>query len=269
MAVEDPGWAAVVDQVERMGLVTIPVAVDQEGPVSESMWQALAGGAQAVVVTSRAQNPTGAAITAKRAKALRAVLARYPGRLVVEDDHACGLVEAPLHPIVGETGRHAFIRSVSKGYGPDLRFAVATGDAATVARLEASIATGAAWVSYLVQQIVLAMWEDAGVDRLLAHASETYRHRREALCAALRAEGVDAVAPTGLNVWIPVADEGTAVATLLGSGWLVAPGSRFRLAAPPAIRVTTAALPVDVSPALAAQVAKARREASSRVGSGG
>ncbi len=142
VAVEDPGWAAVVGQVEQMGLVTVPVAVDQEGPLPAAMWQALAGGCRAAVLTSRAQNPTGAAITASRAAELRAVLARYSGCLVVEDDHACGLAEAPLHPVVGESGRFAFVRSVSKGYGPDLRFAVVTGDLATVARLEASLAPG-------------------------------------------------------------------------------------------------------------------------------
>jgi len=269
VAVEDPGWAAVVDQVERMGLVTVPVEVDQEGPLPEAMWQALAGGCRAAVVTSRAQNPTGAAITASRAADLRAVLARYPGCLVVEDDHACGLVEAPLHPVVNDVGRYAFVRSVSKGYGPDLRFAVVTGDRATVARLEATLATGASWVSYLVQQIVLAMWEDEGVDRLLARASAVYRDRRQALCTALRAEGVQVVAPTGLNVWIPVGNETITVASLLASGWLVAPGSRFRLASPPAIRVTTAGLAVEQAQSLAADIAAARRAAASRAGSGG
>jgi DNA-binding transcriptional MocR family regulator len=269
VAVEDPGWAAIVDQVERMGYVTIPVAVDREGPEPEAMWQSLAGGASAVVVTSRAHNPTGAAITAARSASLRAVLARYPGRIVIEDDHACGLVETPLHPVVGTSGRHAFVRSVSKGYGPDLRFAAVTGDPATMSRLEASIATGASWVSYLVQQIVLAMWQDGAVDRLLRRASTIYRERRQALSAALRDEGVEAVAPTGLNLWIPVGDEATAVASLLAAGWLVAPGSRFRLASPPAIRVTTARLPVEQVRSLAADVATARRAADSRAGSGG
>jgi DNA-binding transcriptional MocR family regulator len=269
VAVEDPGWAAVVGQVEQMGLVTVPVAVDQEGPRPEQMWQALAGGCRAAVVTSRAQNPTGAAITASRAVDLRAVLARYPGCLVVEDDHACGLVEVPLHPVVGGTGRFAFVRSVSKGYGPDLRFAVVTGDPATVGRLAASLAQGASWVSYLVQEMVLAMWEDEEIDALLAHASALYRDRRQALCAALGAEGVRVQAPTGLNVWVPVGDEATTIAALLSSGWLAAPGSRFRLASPPAIRVTTAALPLDRAAALAADIAAARRAGASRARSRG
>ncbi|HXY44307.1 MAG TPA: aminotransferase class I/II-fold pyridoxal phosphate-dependent enzyme, partial [Acidimicrobiales bacterium] len=132
VGVEDPGWAALIDIVERLGYRAVPLPLDAHGPTADGLWQALASGAEAVVVTARAQNPTGAAVSAERAEELRAVFARYPGRLVIEDDHACGLVDVPLAPIVGPTGRYGFIRSMSKGYGADLRLAVAAGDAATI-----------------------------------------------------------------------------------------------------------------------------------------
>ena len=136
VAIEDPGWAALIDLVERLGYLPVPLPVDPEGPTAEGVWQALAAGARAVVVTARAQNPTGASISAERADDLRAVFARYPGRLVIEDDHACGLVELPLSLVAGPTGRYAFVRSLAKGYGPDLRLAVVAGDASTIGRLE-------------------------------------------------------------------------------------------------------------------------------------
>jgi len=264
VAVEDPGWAALIDVVERLGFLTVPLPLDPEGPTTEGVWQALAAGARAIVVTARAQNPTGAAISAARAGELRALLSRYPGRLVIEDDHACGLVEVGLAPVVGATGRYAFVRSVAKGYGPDLRLAVVAGDPSTVTRLEQSIGMGAGWVSHLVQQLLLAMWNDSGVAGQLDRASATYRQRRSALCEELEQRGITVMAPTGLNVWIPVGDEATAVSALLASGWLVAPGNRFRIKSAPAIRVTTSALPIERAAELADAVAAACASAGAR-----
>lgn len=272
VAVEDPGWAALIDIVERSGYATVPLPLDAEGPTTDGVWQALAAGAQAVIVTARAQNPTGAAISEARSDELKAVFSRYPGRLVIEDDHACGLAEVPLAPVVGPTGRYAFVRSVAKGYGPDLRLAVTAGDAATISRLEAALVAGAGWVSHLLQQIVLAMWEDPMVSRQLEGASVAYRERRSAVCSELTARGIEVLAPTGLNVWVPVDDEATASSALLARGWLVAPGRSFRIASPPAIRVTTAALPAERAAECAEAIAAACASAGSngrRAGSGG
>jgi DNA-binding transcriptional MocR family regulator len=272
VALEDPGWAALIDLVERLGYTAVPTAVDPEGPTTDGVWQSLAAGAKAIVVTARAQNPTGAAISKRRAGELREVFSRYPGRLVIEDDHACGLAEVALHPVVGPTGRYGFLRSLAKGYGPDLRLAVAAGDATTVARLESSVIAGAGWVSHLVQQLALALWQDPAVSSQLAAASSLYRQRRAALCAELAARGIDVAAPTGLNVWIPVGDEATAVSALLARGWLVAPGGRFRMVSGPAIRVTTAALDTDRAAECATAIAEASAAAASKgrhSGSGG
>ncbi|MGH9171014.1 MAG: aminotransferase class I/II-fold pyridoxal phosphate-dependent enzyme [Acidimicrobiales bacterium] len=270
VAVEDPGWASLIDLVERLGLVVVPVALDQEGPLADSLWQVLAAGARAAVVTARAQNPTGAAISADRAATLRELLARYPGCLVIEDDHACGLVETPLQSVVGTTGRYAAVRSVAKGYGPDFRLAAVAGDMATIGRLEASITGGTGWVSHLLQQVMLAMWADPEVAGILENASAIYRQRRLGLCDELTRRGIEAQAATGLNIWVPVGDEATAVSTLLTAGWRVAPGAMCRIVSEPAIRVTTAALPLERSAECAEAIAgaclaagfKGRRSAS-------
>lgn len=272
VAVEDPGWAALIDLVERLGYHAVPIPLDAAGPTPDGVWRALAAGARAIVLTARAQNPTGAAVTPERAAELRSIFVRYPGRLVIEDDHACGLAEVPLAPVVGPTGRYCFVRSFSKGYGADLRLAIAAGDAATIGRLEASIEVGAGWVSHLLQTIALALWQDASVSRLLEDASVRYRERRQALCDELARRDVRVSAPTGLNVWIPVDDEATAVSTLMAEGWLVAPGSRFRIASPPAIRVTTARLGTELAAGCAEAIVNACAAAESkgrRSGSGG
>ena len=47
----------------------------------------------AVLVMPRAQNPTGAAMSAERGAALRKTLAKQPELLVIEDDHATIVID--------------------------------------------------------------------------------------------------------------------------------------------------------------------------------
>src|SRR5688572_28319970 len=96
VAVEDPAFAGLLDLLGVLALVPVPFAIDSDGPIAESLARVLATGVQAVVVTPRAQNPTGAATSAARAVELRKVLDRYPGVLLVEDDHAAAVAGAPL-----------------------------------------------------------------------------------------------------------------------------------------------------------------------------
>src|SRR5204863_10194520 len=129
----------------------------------------------AVVVTTRAHNPTGAAVSAARASALRQLLRGYREVLVIEDDHAAELSTTPPHPLAGATGRWAFVRSASKPYGPDLRLAVVAGDPATVARVEGRMRVGAGWVSTVLQRLVPARWQDDAVARRVARARDAHR----------------------------------------------------------------------------------------------
>ncbi|MER5599677.1 aminotransferase class I/II-fold pyridoxal phosphate-dependent enzyme, partial [Streptomyces sp. NPDC002265] len=223
---------------------------------------ALDAGACALIVTDRAQNPTGAAVSAARARALRGVLRRYPDTLLIEDDHGHRIVDLPLHPLAGTTRNWAFVRSVAKAYGPDLRLAVLTGDAVTLDRVLGRQRLGPGWVSRIVQRAVLRLWSDGAVD---AHAvAAAYGRRRDALIGALADRGIAAHGRSGMNVWIPVPDETGAVARLLHAGWAVAPGARFRLSAPPGIRITVSALAAHETGPLADAVASAVGPAPAR-----
>ncbi|MBA2812740.1 aminotransferase class I/II-fold pyridoxal phosphate-dependent enzyme [Streptomyces sp. KM273126] len=262
VAIEDPGWGSVLDLAPALGLRTIPMGVDDEGPLPDDVRRALETGARALIVTDRAQNPTGAAVTATRARALRSVLADHPGTLLIEDDHGHRIVDQPLHPLAGVTHHWAFVRSVAKAYGPDLRLAVLTGDAVTVDRVRGRQRLGPGWVSRLVQRAVVRLWADGAVDaRAVAGA---YGRRRDALIGALADRGVVAQGHSGMNVWVPVPDETGAVARLLHAGWAVAPGARFRLSAPPGIRITVSTLTEGEIAPLADAVASAIRPAPAR-----
>lgn len=263
VAVEDPGWGSLLDLVPALGLHTAPVGVDDDGPRPDDLRRALESGARALIVTDRAQNPTGASVTAARARALRAVLREHPGTLLVEDDHGHGIVDLPLHPLAGATRHWAFVRSAAKAYGPDLRLAVLTGDAVTVDRLRGRQRLGPGWVSLLLQRAVARLWADGAVDR--AAVARSYGARRDALVGALAERGVTAHGRSGMNVWVPVPDETGALARLLQSGWAVAPGARFRLASPQGVRITVSPLTEADITALADAVAAAVRPSPARV----
>ena len=266
VAVEDPAWGNLLDLLAALGLEPVGMALDEEGPRPGALASALRRGVTAVVVTSRAQNPTGAAVSPARALALRAILAGHDV-LVIEDDHAAELAPVPLAPLAGATSSWALVRSVSKPYGPDLRCALLAGDPATVARVDGRRRLGPGWVSRLTQRIVAELWQDPAVDALVARAGATYDARRGALLTALRDAGVaGATGRTGLNVWVPVADETAAVTALRDAGIVVTPGARYRVATAPGIRVTASNLaPADAAPVAAAvAVAAATRPSRSR-----
>ncbi|MFF3291411.1 aminotransferase class I/II-fold pyridoxal phosphate-dependent enzyme [Streptomyces sp. NPDC003023] len=255
VAVEDPGWGSLLDLVSALGLKPLPVALDDDGPLHGEVERALIAGARAVVVTDRAQNPTGAAVSRRRADQLRAVLGRFPGTLLIEDDHGHAIVDQPLHPLAGVTDNWAFVRSVAKAYGPDLRVAVLTGDTVTVDRVQGRFGLGPGWVSRLLQHTVAHLWAADAVDP--GAVARSYGERRDALIDALARRGVEARGRSGMNVWVPVQDETGAVTRLLHAGWAVAPGARFRMSSPPGVRLTVSNLtPDDIGP-LAEAVASA------------
>ncbi|MCZ7420270.1 aminotransferase class I/II-fold pyridoxal phosphate-dependent enzyme [Verrucosispora sp. WMMA2121] len=259
VAVEDPGWAGLLDLLAALGLRPIGMPVDDDGPIVAGVAAALDAGARAVIVTSRAQNPTGAAISADRADALRALLAGRADLLLIEDDHAAELARVPLHPLAGATTHWALLRSVSKPFGPDLRLAVLAADETTVARVAGRARVGTGWVSTVLQRLVLSLWADPETTALVDRAAQSYERRRHALVTALTASGLPAHGRTGINVWVPVDDETSALTVLRDAGWVVAPGALYRIAGPPGLRITVSDLREEEIPAFADTVARAAR----------
>ena len=260
VGVEDPVLPALRDLVETSGYVAEPIAIDAEGPVPDATAAALRRRLGALIVTPRAQNPTGAALSPARAVELRRLLAAWPAVLLIENDAAGPVAGAPYRTLAAAgRERWAAVRSMSKFLGPDLRLAVVAGDAQTVGRVQRRQMLGTRWVSHLLQQLTLALWSDPGSGRLLARASETYSARRAAFLSALAIHGITVTAPSGFNVWLPVREEAPVVQALAQRGWRVAAGERFRMRAGPGIRITTSALREEDAARLARDVAEVQR----------
>ncbi|HEX8618651.1 MAG TPA: aminotransferase class I/II-fold pyridoxal phosphate-dependent enzyme, partial [Thermoanaerobaculia bacterium] len=121
VAVEDPSFTGVLDLLNALSLVPVPVPVDDLGLQPNELKKAIRS-CEAVIITPRAQNPTGAALTPKRARELRAVLATRPNVVLIEDDHAGPAAGADYVTAIDKTrAKWAVVRSVSKWLGPDLR----------------------------------------------------------------------------------------------------------------------------------------------------
>ncbi|MDQ6920204.1 MAG: aminotransferase class I/II-fold pyridoxal phosphate-dependent enzyme [Candidatus Dormibacteraeota bacterium] len=257
VAVEDPGYPPIQDLLLTLGLVPEPLPVDDRGYMPDALEAALRRPLAAIICTPRAQNPVGAAMDEERALQLRRLLDIREDVLVVEDDHAGPVAGTPLASLCSTPReRWAFVRSVSKSLGPDLRLAVMAGDAQTIARVEARQQLGAGWVSHLLQSLVVTLWTDTEVGRLLRRAAQAYTERRSALIESLAELGVTAHGRSGFNVWIPVPDEQAAARRLLDAGWAVAAGERFRHNTPPAVRVSVGSLLPEEAPLVARALAQ-------------
>lgn len=231
VALEDPCFLASIHTVRLGGYRAVPVPVDDEGMTVQGLRDALDDGIRAVICTPRAQNPTGASLTATRAAELRAVLADHPYVLIIEDDHFSMLSHQPYESLIGpEHRRFALVRSVSKFLGPDMCLAIAATDATTAERLAMRLSPGTTWVSHLLQRLTLTQLTDESVVSRIAEAREHYAARNTAFATRLREEGLDSPATDGLSLWVQLPKPARVVAErLMRRGWLARTGDDFAL----------------------------------------
>jgi DNA-binding transcriptional MocR family regulator len=256
IAVEDPTFTRILDLLRALGFAPAPVAVDDDGLKPDELERALSAGAKALLLAPRWQNPFGARLTTERVAELRQVLDCFEDVLVVEDDHAGLIARERAYSVAAGRGRWATLRSVSKALGADFRLAVMTGDRATVARVEGRQLLATGWVSHVLQELVADLWSDPGIQETVAETAKVYTARRLLMLDALAARGIKAYGASGLNVWIPVAEEASTVAGMLQRGWAITAGERWRLRSGPAVRITTSTLRKDETETVARDLAE-------------
>lgn len=228
IVVEHPGFPPILDLLEQLGCETIAVDVDAEGPLPDQLAAALALRPRAFVLQPRAQNPTGCALTPQRARDLIAVLSGTDV-IVIEDDHANEISTVPLVSLGrGLPTQTVHIRSFSKSHGPDLRLAAVGGAGDIVHAVENRRLLGPGWSSRILQAVLLELLRDPAVDHVVSAARDTYAERRAAIARVLAEAGVLDPGGDGINLWLPVTDERTALVRLAASGVGAAPGEPFQ-----------------------------------------
>ena len=231
VVVESPGFPPFLDLLDVLGAEAVPVRLDEHGVLPDSLARALLRRPVAVLLQPRAQNPTGASMTPARAEALARVIrsaADVDDLVVIEDDHS-GLISTEGDVTLGTAlpGRVMHVRSFSKSHGPDLRIAALGGPRELLDRVVSRRMLGPGWTSRMLQTILLDLLTDGGSIDAVAEARRQYYTRQRALGDALRARGVTVAPADGINLWMPVLSERSALVQLAAAGIRVAAGTPF------------------------------------------
>lgn len=252
VVVESPGFPPFLDLLDAMQVEVVPVGLDERGIRPEELDRALGLRPVAVVLQPRAQNPTGVSMNADRTSELARVIARHRDGgqvLVIEDDHSGLICSAPPVTLATELpDQVVHVRSFSKSHGPDLRMAALGGPARIIDQVVARRMLGPGWTSRMLQTILLDLLSDPVSVDLVARARLAYAERSRSFVSALGAHGIDLAVPDGINVWVPVADERSALVRMSAAGVRVAGGSPFLAPGHGGgnfVRVTVAALRED------------------------
>lgn len=260
VAIEEPGYAPVLDLLDRRGLRAIPVSVDPAGAVPEALSNALGDGALAVVLTPRAHNPTGASWTPERVSQLGEVIAGHPLVTVIEDDHAAGLVPpgpASLRSDTRVAGRVIYLRSFSKSVAPDLRLTIGVVPHHMRSKLLDGKRMADGWSPRLAQRVLARVLRDERLPGVLEQTRATHTERRANFVAGLLASGLadaggDVRDGAGINLWVrlphgvdaeDVVDRAARAGVIVqsGEGYYRDRGVRSRL------RVSAARVPTELA----------------------
>lgn len=243
VGVEDPVYFATLGLVRSLGMRPVGISLDENGIVPESLSQAIAKGCKVIILSSRAQNPTGICTTETRAGQLRKIVAAAENTLFIDDDHSSMLQLSPYQNFLATSAeRWLVVRSVSKFLGPDMRVAVCSGDEGTLGRIERAQAYSMGWVSSLLQNLAGTLLHDKQVKALIKKAGATYTARYRAMQKGLKQLNLISTGSAGLNLWLPCASEAQVTQYLLAHGWKIRSGADFTISTAPGFRVTSASL---------------------------
>lgn len=182
IAVEDPGWTRLRDHVAASGLRVVPVPVDDQGLMVQTLDRHR--DVRMVLVSPAHQFPTGVVLAPKRRAALLDWARRVDG-LVIEDDYDAEFRfdGRPVGTLQGTDPDHVVLAgSVSKTLSP----ALALGWILTPPRWTAALrSTTVPGPGVLDQRGFATFISSGGYDRHLRAARSRYRARRRALVDAL------------------------------------------------------------------------------------
>ncbi|MHB0867929.1 MAG: MocR-like pyridoxine biosynthesis transcription factor PdxR [Chloroflexota bacterium] len=185
VAVEDPGYPSARQLFASCGAKLLPVPVDEQGMVVESL---KGTGAALALVSPSHQFPTGAVLSLARRLALLSWAASQ-GSLVVEDDYDSGLrfEGRPLASLQGldDSGSVVYLGSFSKVLFPSLRVGYAVLPAGLVESFVDAQELTDRQTPILEQQLLAGFLAEGHFERHLRRMRQLYRERRRTLVDAL------------------------------------------------------------------------------------
>lgn len=242
VGIESPSSAEVRDVLSLSGLEPLSIQLDEGGPTPRSLAAALPR-VKAVILTPRAQNPTGVTIDAVRASELRTQLRTRAEVVVIEWDPAGDLAGAPFEPVVDpDFPRWAHVRSYRDLFVGQADLAALAGDPVTTSRVKGRQILSGTDLTPIERRLALSVLDHPGTPHRADGVARHLATRRVMLMAALRHRGIDSTGQAGPHVWIPTHDQSLTVRGMRELGWRVVPGDRPDNSAAQGIRVAVETL---------------------------
>jgi GntR family transcriptional regulator/MocR family aminotransferase len=273
VGVEEPGYQTAMDTLEFHGLGLVPIALDQAGATIDGLGRALDSGVSAVLLTPRAQSPTGCTWTPERRHELAELLATRPSVWIIEDDQFAEAAAAGPGSLYSDPrlcDRVVYLRSFSKSIAPDLRLSAAVVRQPIRHPLTMAKSFADGWTSRVAQRVLAVTLADPQIEDQLEKARGAYARRRAAVREAIEEAGashglgllVAGRDTDGLNVWLTLTDGCDAdrvVEAAARNGFLLAAGQPFFLSAGNQrhLRINAGMLPVENAPQLATALCNA------------
>jgi DNA-binding transcriptional MocR family regulator len=237
VAVDEPVVPGFLDTLADLGITAVGVAADEHGPTPASLRAALERNPVAFVFQPGAPFGIDHTVSVDRVTELAEVIADHnaaatsagmPEMWVIEDDSIGPLTTrdvrsmGPLLP-----GQVLRIRSYCKAYGIDVRTSILGGSRTLVQRSMQQRSHGVGSNSRILQNALAHLIGSPVAAESVDCARMRYTERREALVAALVAQGLRAHAgPESLVVWIEVDNEVDALVALASQGISVGSGRK-------------------------------------------
>jgi DNA-binding transcriptional MocR family regulator len=245
--VENPTFPPLLDLLDAIGVRVVGVNIDGNGLIPSELKEALTHHPKALFLQPRAHNPTGVSLSLRRARELAGIL-KASKVFIVEDDSAGAIASTPsisLGMSLPEQTIH--IRSFSKSHGPDLRIAAMSGPSIVMDGIRERRLLGQGWTSRLLQSVLLNLLTSDESKGQVEHARAVYSYRRSMITSELQHRGVAIESGDGLNLWLPVRDETSALVLLVSRGIGTAAGSPFMSKddATAHLRITVGLIPND------------------------
>jgi len=211
VAAESPSYAPTLGVFDARGATYVEIAADHGGIRVDDVERVFAEYRPRVFyVNPFAQNPTGAVLPDRRAKAIVALARRYDV-VILEDQTGWvftyeGTAPAPL-AAHDTDGRVVLIESLSKSIFPALRVGYVYARGGLRGPLESAKMRADSFTSTLSQRALWRFLESSAYPKHLRAARALYRARRDAFSGALAAALPWAeVAPpaAGTTMWLPL-----------------------------------------------------------------
>lgn len=242
VAIEQPTGLRHLDILEDLGCEILPVRTDQNGPMPESLAEALHKRPVAFLYEPRQHAVTGRRVSAQRLRELGDIL-EDSDCLIIEDDGIGSLSDgAPQSLGARFAERVVHVLSFSKSHGPDLRMAVLSASEDVVESIRAYRLFSSGWSSRILQSATAYLLSDPQTSAQVAAARAIYNQRHSDFVDRLQALGGACEKTAGLSVWLPVRSETFAVVTFAAHGISVSPGAKYGLSEMNHVRIGTSTL---------------------------